>query len=110
MPPYLHVDSAMAKSVVQKSKGRVGVTHPVSGGISAIRDVRPIFAPDGRRGRAHPRQRRLAEGAQGHACPVDRDFKRFGIAAVVALKYPLVGLGMCILCLIVYLKPEDIVL
>jgi hypothetical protein len=33
----------------------------------------------------------------------------FGIAAVVALKYPLVGLGMCILCLIVYLKPEDIV-
>jgi uncharacterized membrane protein len=33
----------------------------------------------------------------------------FGIAAVVAFKYPLVGLGMCIFCLIVYLKPEDIV-
>jgi len=30
----------------------------------------------------------------------------FGTAAVVALKYPLVGLGMCICCLIVYLKPE----
>ena len=30
----------------------------------------------------------------------------FGIAAVVALKYPLVGLGMCICCLVVYLKPE----
>ena len=30
----------------------------------------------------------------------------FGIAAIVALKYPLVGLGMCICCLIVYLKPE----
>jgi len=30
----------------------------------------------------------------------------FGIAAVVALKYPLVGLGMCICCLTVYLKPE----
>jgi hypothetical protein len=30
----------------------------------------------------------------------------FGIATVVALKYPLVGLGMCICCLIVYLKPE----
>jgi uncharacterized membrane protein len=30
----------------------------------------------------------------------------FGVAAVVALKYPLVGLGMCICCLIVYLKPE----
>jgi uncharacterized membrane protein len=30
----------------------------------------------------------------------------FAIAAVVALKYPLVGLGMCICCLIVYLKPE----
>jgi len=33
----------------------------------------------------------------------------FSIAAVVALRYPLVGLGMCILCLIVYLKPEDVV-
>jgi uncharacterized membrane protein len=30
----------------------------------------------------------------------------FGAAAVVALKYPLVGLGICICCLIVYLKPE----
>jgi uncharacterized membrane protein len=30
----------------------------------------------------------------------------FGIAAVVAFKYPLIGLGMCICCLIVYLKPE----
>jgi hypothetical protein len=30
----------------------------------------------------------------------------FGAAALVALKFPLVGLGMCICCLIVYLKPE----
>ena len=30
----------------------------------------------------------------------------FAIAAVVALKYPLVGLGICISCLIVYLKPD----
>ena len=30
----------------------------------------------------------------------------FGGAAVVALKYPLIGLGMCICCLIVYIKPE----
>jgi uncharacterized membrane protein len=30
----------------------------------------------------------------------------FGVAAVVALKFPLVGLGMCICCLIVYLRPE----
>jgi uncharacterized membrane protein len=30
----------------------------------------------------------------------------FGIAAVVALKNPLVGLGICISCLIVYLKPD----
>jgi TMEM175 potassium channel family protein len=30
----------------------------------------------------------------------------FGAAAVVALKYPLVGLGICCCCLIVYLKPE----
>jgi len=30
----------------------------------------------------------------------------FGAAAVVALKYPLVGIGICICCLIVYLRPE----
>jgi uncharacterized membrane protein len=30
----------------------------------------------------------------------------FGAAAVVALKYPLIGLGMCCCCLIVYLRPE----
>ena len=30
----------------------------------------------------------------------------FGAAALVALKFPLVGLGMCMCCLIVYLKPE----
>ena len=30
----------------------------------------------------------------------------FGAAAFVALSYPLVGLGMCISCLNLYLKPE----
>jgi uncharacterized membrane protein len=30
----------------------------------------------------------------------------FGLAAIVALKYPLIGLGICIACLTVYLKPE----
>ena len=30
----------------------------------------------------------------------------FGAAAVVALQYPLVGLGVCICCLIVYLRPN----
>lgn len=30
----------------------------------------------------------------------------FGMASVVALRYPLVGLGICICCLIVYLKPD----
>jgi uncharacterized membrane protein len=30
----------------------------------------------------------------------------FATAAVVALKYPLAGLGICIACLIFYLKPE----
>jgi uncharacterized membrane protein len=30
----------------------------------------------------------------------------FGAAALVALKYPLIGLGMCICCLIVYLRPN----
>jgi uncharacterized membrane protein len=30
----------------------------------------------------------------------------FAVAAVVALKYPLVGLGICCCCLIVYLKPD----
>jgi hypothetical protein len=29
----------------------------------------------------------------------------FGIASVVALKFPLVSLGICICCLIVYLRP-----
>ena len=29
----------------------------------------------------------------------------FGVAVVLALKYPLLGLGMCCCCLIVYLKP-----
>jgi uncharacterized membrane protein len=30
----------------------------------------------------------------------------FGVAAGVALKYPLIGLGICCCCLIVYLKPD----
>jgi len=30
----------------------------------------------------------------------------FGAAAVVALKYPLAGLGICICCLVGYLRPE----
>ena len=30
----------------------------------------------------------------------------FGVAAVVALKYPLLGLGICISCLVLYLWPE----
>jgi hypothetical protein len=30
----------------------------------------------------------------------------FGVAALVALKYPMAGLGICICCLIVYLKPD----
>jgi uncharacterized membrane protein len=30
----------------------------------------------------------------------------FAVAAVVALRYPIVGLGICISCLIVYLKPD----
>src|SRR5207244_6509156 len=30
----------------------------------------------------------------------------FGVAAVVALIYPLVGLGICCCCLIVYLNPD----
>jgi len=33
----------------------------------------------------------------------------FGMATVVALKYPLVGLGVCIGCLIVYLRPDPLV-
>jgi hypothetical protein len=30
----------------------------------------------------------------------------FALAAIVALKYPLAGLGICIACLIAYLRPE----
>ena len=32
----------------------------------------------------------------------------FGAATVVALKYPLVGLGICICCLIGYLRPDPL--
>jgi uncharacterized membrane protein len=32
----------------------------------------------------------------------------FGLAAIVALKYPLAALGICIACLIAYLKPEPL--
>jgi len=32
----------------------------------------------------------------------------FGAAAVVALKHPLVGLGICICCLVVYLRPSPL--
>jgi hypothetical protein len=39
-------------------------------------------------------------------CPSVATLCVFGAAAVVALKYPLIGLGMCCCCLIVYLKPE----
>jgi uncharacterized membrane protein len=30
----------------------------------------------------------------------------FGLAALVALKYPLVGLGICICCLVLYIRPD----
>ena len=30
----------------------------------------------------------------------------FAIAAAIALKYPIAGLGICICCLIVYLRPD----
>jgi hypothetical protein len=30
----------------------------------------------------------------------------FGVAALVALKYPLLGLGICCCCLIGYVKPD----
>jgi uncharacterized membrane protein len=30
----------------------------------------------------------------------------FGVATVTALKYPLVGLAICICCLVVYLRPD----
>ena len=32
----------------------------------------------------------------------------FGAAAVVALKHPLIGLGICVCCLVVYLKPHPL--
>jgi hypothetical protein len=30
----------------------------------------------------------------------------FGVATVVALRYPVAGLGICVLCLVVYLRPD----
>ena len=32
----------------------------------------------------------------------------FAVAAVVALKYPLAGLGICVCCLVFYLRPEPL--
>lgn len=32
----------------------------------------------------------------------------FAVGAAVALKYPLAGLGLCICCLVVYLRPEPL--
>src|SRR6266481_5340391 len=32
----------------------------------------------------------------------------FGVSALIALKYPLAGLGICVCCLIVYLKPDPL--
>lgn len=61
-------------------------------------------------------ERRLAHGRAGH--PVAARLRRimhyrsiatlclFAIAALVALEYPLAGLGICIACLVVYLWPE----
>jgi hypothetical protein len=40
-----------------------------------------------------------------YARPIDRDTVLFGMAAVVARKYPLLGIGICC-CLIFYLKPD----
>jgi uncharacterized membrane protein len=51
----------------------------------------------------------------GNVSPKERKIMRvrsivtlciFGAAAAVALRYPLIGLGLCCCCLIVYLKPE----
>lgn len=44
-----------------------------------------------------------SEGTQDHAIPVDRDTVS---VRSVALKYPLIGLGICLCCLMVYLMPE----
>lgn len=58
----------------------------------------------------------LIEGAQGgEIAPAIRRTMRFrsiatlclfAVAAVLALRYPLGGLGICIGCLVLYLKPE----
>jgi hypothetical protein len=48
----------------------------------------------------------LVEGAQIMRFRSIATLGLFGIAAVVALKYPLVRLGICISCLILYLRPE----
>ena len=57
----------------------------------------------------------IDEPSSDRAPPVVRTIMRlrsrttlvvFAIAALVALKYPLLGLGLCVSCLILYLKPE----
>jgi hypothetical protein len=47
---------------------------------------------------------RFTGGASDHALPIDYYFMQ--VATFVALKYPRAGLGICICCLIAYLKPD----
>ena len=41
-----------------------------------------------------------------HVAPTIATLRLFGLASIVALRYPWAGLGICICCLIVYLKPN----
>jgi len=46
------------------------------------------------------------QGSRDHARSFTDDLMRLRGGGYVALKHPLVGLGMCICCPIVYLRPE----
>jgi TMEM175 potassium channel family protein len=58
-----------------------------------------LIEPDGAR-HLSPRQRKIMHIRSIATLCI------FAAAAVTALKYPLIGLGMCCCCLILYLKPE----
>ena len=84
-------------------------TRAAAGGL--LRDCllfgeRDLYRADVGAHSSDARREDSTKGVQDHAHAVRDDICLFGAAAVAALKYPLVGLGICICCLIGYLKPE----
>jgi len=93
-------------------KPRVTTISPATGFADRNKDKVDVDLP---RDRHPPRNFWRAAAAARDVSLRERKIMRFrsiatlcifAAAAIVALKYPLAGLGTCCCCLIVYLKPE----